>query len=108
MKNDDFLIKMGSRIAEQRKLQKMTQEQLADKMDVSLQSVSSFELGKKSISSTNLAKLCDCLNVTSDYILYGRRDEKQISSIVSAISKLGKEEFNIVKSLVEYFDNKAK
>lgn len=108
MRNDDFLIKMGLRIAEQRKSQKMTQEQLADKMDVSLQSVSSFELGKKSISSPNLAKLCDCLHVTSDYILYGKRDEKQMSPIISAISNLDTEEFNIVKSLVEYFDNKAK
>ena len=49
MGNDVFLVKMGLRIAQRRKELHLTQEQLADQMGVSLQTVSCIELGKKAI-----------------------------------------------------------
>ena len=88
MANDTFLINMGSRIAGQRKAMHMTQEQLADKMGVSLQTVSCIELGKKAIRPENLANLCTHLEVTTDYILYGKRNEQQMSDTVSKLSSL--------------------
>lgn len=48
MGNNAFLTDMGTRIAQRRKELHITQEQLADKMGVSLQTVSCIELGKKS------------------------------------------------------------
>ena len=54
---ESFLIDMGLRIAERRKAMQLTQEKLAEKMGVSLQSISSIELGKKGIRPENLANL---------------------------------------------------
>ena len=78
MGNDSFLINMGIRIAGRRKDLHLTQEQLAEKMGVSLQTVSCIELGKKAIRPQNLANLCVHLEVTADYILYGKRNEEQM------------------------------
>lgn len=103
---DTFLSEMGLRIAERRKALHLTQEKLAEKMGISLQSVSSIELGKKGIRPENLAKLCINLNTTADYILYGTRSTTQMSDIVEKLSKLSDEEYAVVKSLIEVLSRK--
>ena len=75
-------------------------------MGVSLQTISCIELGKKAIRPENLANLCLHLNVSADYILYGKRDEQQMLDIVSKLSTLSSEEYNIVESLVAFLSNK--
>lgn len=101
MGSDAFLTDMGTRIAHRRKELHLTQEQLAEKMGVSLQTVSCIELGKKGIRPENLANLCVCLNVTADYILYGKRNRQQMDDTVSKLSSLAPEEYQVVKSMIE-------
>lgn len=103
---ESFLIDMGLRIAERRKAMQLTQEKLAEKMGVSLQSVSSIELGKKGIRPENLANLCIHLETTADYILYGKRSSTQMTDIVEKLSNLSADEYAIVKSLVELLSKK--
>ena len=98
---ESFLIDMGLRIAERRKAMQLTQEKLAEKMGVSLQSISSIELGKKGIRPENLANLCLHLETTADYILYGKRSSTQMTDIVKKLSNLPADEYAIVKSLIE-------
>ena len=101
MGGDAFLIEMGIRIAQRRKELRLTQEQLAEKMGVSLQTVSCIELGKKAIRPENLANLCTCLNVTADYVLYGKRNQQQMDDTVSKLSSLTPEEYRVVQSMIE-------
>lgn len=101
MGSDVFLIDMGIRIAQRRKELHLTQEQLAEKMGVSLQTVSCIELGKKAVRPENLANLCTCLNVTSDYVLYGKRNQQQMDDTVSKLSALTPEEYRVVQSMIE-------
>ena len=101
-----FLVDMGIRIAQRRKALHMTQEQLADKMGVSLQTVSCIELGKKAIRPENLANLCLYLDVTADYILYGKRSEHQMNSLLEKIASLTPDEYQAVRSIVELFHNR--
>ena len=101
MDNDLFLVSMGLRIAQRRKELHMTQEQLSEKMGVSLQTVSCIELGKKGTRPENLANLCLQLNVTSDYILYGRRNEQQMADTVAKLSALGPDEYRAVQTLID-------
>ena len=103
---ESFLIDMGLRIAERRKAKQLTQEKLAEKMGVSLQSVSSIELGKKGIRPENLANLCIHLDTTADYILYGKRSSTQMTDIVAKFSSLSADEYAIVKSLIELLNKK--
>lgn len=101
MGNDAFLTDMGKRIAQRRKELHLTQEQLAEKMGVSLQTISCIELGKKAVRPENLANLCTYLNVTADYILYGRRNEQQMNDTVLKLSALGQEEYQVVQTMIE-------
>lgn len=101
MGSDAFLTDMGIRIAQRRKELRFTQEQLAEKMGVSLQTISCIELGKKAVRPENLANLCTYLNVTADYILYGRRNEQQMNDTVLKLSALGQEEYQAVQTMIE-------
>lgn len=101
MGNDSFLENMGSRIACRRKELRLTQEQLAEKTGVSLQTISCIELGKKAPRPENLAKLCTHLNVTSDYILYGRRSDQQMSGILAKLSSLSPESYRVIADLID-------
>ena len=101
MANDTFLVNMGLRIATQRKAAHMTQEQLAEKMGVSLQTVSCIELGKKAIRPENLANLCAHLGVTADYILYGKRNAQQMDDTTSMLSSLDADSYRIVQELIQ-------
>lgn len=107
MANDVFLINMGQRIAKRRKELHLTQEQLAEKMGVSLQTVSCIELGKKAIRPENLANLCTHLDVSADYIIYGKREEKQMLDIVAKLSELPQREFCMVQDLITLLHQKT-
>lgn len=101
MGNDLFLINMGIRIAQRRKELRLTQEQLAEKLGLSLQSISCIELGKKAVRPENLANLCTYLGVTADYILYGKRSEQQMNDTVSKLSALSPEAYHTVQSVID-------
>lgn len=100
MANDVFLLEMGLRIAQRRRELHMTQESLAEAVGLSLQSISCIELGKKGIRPQNLAKLCIALNVTSDFILFGKRTEQQTNDLLSKITTLDDKSYQAIQSLV--------
>ena len=60
---------MGDRIRESRKNVGLTQELLAERLDVSLTYVSEIERGIKIPSMQLFIKLIEVLNVSADYIL---------------------------------------
>lgn len=70
---DVELTEMGRRIQLRRKQQGLTQEQLADRMNVSIQMISNLEHGNKAIRIDNLINLSQILDVSTDYILTGQR-----------------------------------
>lgn len=99
--NDVFLVNMGLRIAQRRKELHLTQEQLAEKIGVSLQTISNIELGKKAVRPENLANLCSYLGVTSDYILYGKRNKQQMNDTIAKLSALDREAYHTVQGLID-------
>lgn len=60
---------MGDRIKEVRKKQKLTQEQLAERLDVSVEFIGQIERGLKLPSMQVFIKLIEVLNVSADYLL---------------------------------------
>lgn len=97
---------MGNRIAKQRKNLNMTQEQVAEAMNISIQSLSCIELGKKAIRPENLYNLCVALNVSSDYILMGEKTAKQLDGIFKKLSKLQDDDYQIVEDLINHLLNR--
>ena len=61
----------GQRIMERRKKMGLTQEQLAEKCDLTTQAVSYFESGKRNMRQDSLMKVALGLGVSTDYLLTG-------------------------------------
>lgn len=108
LKNDIFLKEMGKRISSRRKSLNLTQENLAEKMNVSIQMISNLELGKKAIRPDNLAKLCSILNVSADYILTGHEKDDQTSLIIDKIHRLPSDKIELVNSIIDLCLNEIK
>ncbi len=62
---------IGERLKKARKDKKLTQEQLAEQIDVSVAFLSRVERGDVKINLTRLNQLCDILNISLSYILTG-------------------------------------
>ncbi len=66
---------MGERITALRKGRGMTQEQLAERLSVSRQSVSKWELDHASPELGFAVSLCEIFEVSLDYLIRGKEDE---------------------------------
>jgi len=99
----EFLVKMGERVARKRKEQKLTQEQLAEKIGVSLQTISNIEGGKKAARPENIAKISSALGATTDYILIGKKESGQLRGITETISTLDEEQYLAVQKIIMLF-----
>lgn len=95
------LIEIGKRIQNRRKQLALTQEQLAEKMNVSIQMVSNLERGNKAIRIDNLINLSQILDVSTDYILTGKETQEDNSIFIKRIAMLSQKERKMVESLVE-------
>ncbi len=101
MSQNDLLKNMGERIYTKRKELKLTQEQVAEKMGVSVQMISNLECGKKAIRPENLIKICDILNVSSDYILTGCNIVSKSEITDNKLSLLNENELNLINNLID-------
>ena len=62
---------IGERIKKVRKNKELTQEQLAEKMDVSIAFLSRIERGSSQINLKRLTQICEILDVSEGEILNG-------------------------------------
>jgi len=62
---------IGERLKKARKYKKLTQEQLAEKIDVSVAFLSRVERGDVKINLSRLNQICDLLDISLSYILTG-------------------------------------
>ena len=76
-------IKIGNFISECRKEKKLTQEQLAEKMDVSVNAVSKWERGLNLPDISKMPELCNILEITINELLEGKKlnenEQKKLS-----------------------------
>ena len=96
------LVEIGKRIQGRRKQMGLTQEQLADKMDVSIQMVSNLERGNKSIRIENLIKLSEILNISTDYILTGKETAEDMQALTEQMATLSQKERKMMKLLMDF------
>ena len=97
---------IGNRIQFCRKRLGYTQEQIAEKMNVSIQMISNMERGNKAIKIENLIKLSQILNVSTDYILTGKQNTNDIQSIALKLSLLNDSDRETVSFLIDHFLNR--
>lgn len=67
----DYKKAMGERLRAHRKQQNLTQEQLAEQLDISIKHYSEAERGITGLSVENLIKVSEILGISLDYLLKG-------------------------------------
>lgn len=101
MNRENLLFELGNRIYERRKELNMTQENLAEAVGLSIQSISCIELGKKAVRPENLVNICRALDVSADYLLFGERSEKQLEPVAEMVSRLGSDDLELLKTIIK-------
>ena len=81
-------MEIGQRIQISREQAGLTQEHLAEQIDLSAQFVSTMERGIYGASLETLVRLCTVLDVTSDWLLLGKRDIPTAKSVAERLSPL--------------------
>lgn len=98
---DICLQDIGNRITELRKRLGWTQEELAEKADLTPQFVSYAESGKRAMRPENLLKLSKALNVSADYLLTGEIIDKDLLILSDKIKQLSPSEIRIIENIVD-------
>ena len=96
-------IQIGEQVKKAREQASLTQDQLAEQIEVSPQYVSDLERGVVGISIPTLKKLCSVLYVTSDQILFADRPENDVTAIASKCRMLPEEQFSILSDIINKF-----
>lgn len=100
---NNILQQMGSRIYERRKQMRLTQGQLAEKAGVTAQTISTAELGKKTLRPENIVRLAIAMDVSTDYLLLGTLETNDVSSILTSVSKLTSKQYRCLEEIVSNF-----
>lgn len=99
---------IGSRIKQARLAKNMTQEDLADKIDISVAFLSRVERGNSHINLKRLNQLCDLLDVSEGYLLNGASSssenylDKEFTDLIKSVSpEKQKLIYNVAQTIAE-------
>lgn len=96
-------IQIGEQIRIAREQAKLTQEQFAERIEVSPQYISDLERGVVGISIPTLKRACVILGVSSDQILFGIVSENRNTAIEKRCINLANEDFSILMDIVDAY-----
>lgn len=100
--------KIGKRIKQARINRGLTQEEMAEILDLSVTHYQNIEYGKYNIGNKHLAKICNLFNLSADYILFNKETtqmnfdvfyekllpEERIELLIKIISRIYKDKSN--------------
>lgn len=96
-------IQIGEQIRLAREQAKLTQEQFAERIEVSPQYISDLERGVVGISIPTLKRACITLGTSSDRILFGTASEGRNAAIEKRCINLSDEAFSDLLDIVDTF-----
>ncbi len=100
---NEFLMQMGDRIQARRKQLRLTQEELAEMADVTPQTISTAELGKKGLRPENIMKICIALDISTDYLLQGVIASEDISILAKKVEKLTPDQYRYLEDIIDTY-----
>ena len=107
---------MGERLARLRQEKGLTQDEIADRLDVTQPVVSDYERGRLRLHGELIVQLCQILDVSADELLgikaaarrNGAAKNRRLLRQVQAIEKLSKRDQQAVIRTIEAFISKAR
>ncbi len=98
----------GERIRQARKARRYTQAEVAEMINMSSKNFSQLERGMTGISISSLIALCKCLDVSSDYILFGTEKNAHDSAVNILLSQLTEKEQIYAEKLLQVYVDSCK
>jgi transcriptional regulator with XRE-family HTH domain len=101
-----FFARLGARIAQLRKDQGMTQQQLAERLNVSQQTITAYEVGRRRIQVSSLPVIAQALGVTTEDLLAERKAGKRgpaskLQQLMERIAQLPRSRQQFVIEVIE-------
>lgn len=94
---------IGARIRKQREYMGLNREQLAELLDVTPKFCSDIELGVKGMSVQTLCRLSRVLSLSTDYILFGEKEEIDTGEITRMLQQCTPTEHEYAEQLLKVF-----
>lgn len=96
-------IEIGEQVKLARERVKLTQEQFAERIEVSPQYVSDLERGVVGVSIPTLKRICIVLGVSSDQILFGLETENRATAIAEKCKSLSVRQYMLLSEIVDKY-----
>lgn len=94
---------IGARIRKQREYMGLNREQLAELLEVTPKFCSDIELGVKGMSVQTLCRLSNVLSLSTDYILFGEKEEIDSREINRMLQQCSPKEYEYAEQLLKVF-----
>lgn len=96
-------VQIGARVKQAREAAGLTQERLAELVDVTAQFLSGVERGAVGLSVPVLMRLCSVLLVSSDFILTGEAEPSDVLGVTTRLSRLPAEHIKNVEDILDRY-----
>lgn len=100
---DITLQQVGRRLYGRRKQLRMTQDELAEQADVTAQTISTAELGKKAMRADTIIRVCRALDISADYLLFGHISSQDLSILAQKVSQLSPDQYRHLEDAIDSF-----
>lgn len=94
-------VSVGNRIRISREAAGLTQEELAEKLNLSAQFISTIERGVAGASLATIIRLCEVLNVSTEWLLRGLEATPSTNYIAAKMAALSKSQLAAVDRLTD-------
>lgn len=100
---DSVLKEMGQRPTERRKQLRLTQETVAERAELTEQTISTAETGRKALRPENIIKICAALDISPDYLLLGNITDIDISILSEKVSQLTPSQYRHLEEIIDNY-----
>jgi len=103
MRMDESLQQIGARLRGRRKQLNLTQDKLAELANVTSQTISMAERGKKAMRADTIVHVCCALSITPNYLLLGDMTEQDTFPLSTKLSQLTPEQYCHLEDIINSY-----
>lgn len=104
LRKKDINVEIGEPVKAAREKARLTQEQLAERIEVSPHYISDLERGVVGISLATLRRLCVTLGISADRVLFGKTESRDaFSALERKCHGLSEEQYQLLLNMVDPF-----
>lgn len=100
---ETLLRDMGLRLVARRKQLGLTQDELAERADLTTQTVSTAETGRKGLRPENIIKLCNTLEISETYLFRGEIDATDVAPLFARMLQLSPKHYRCLENIVNNY-----